>query len=530
MAYNRLIRLIFISLAAFIFTLPPFSNYASAQKTTLVLGLHGEPIDGFDPVMGWGRYGNPLFQSTLLARDNDLNIINDLAEKWELSPDKQVWTITLKNGVKFNDGTPLTASDVVFTFNRTAKAGGKADLSNLETATALSPDTLKLCLKQPDSTFINRLITLGIVPEKTYDKNYGRHPIGSGPYQMVSWMEGEQMIAEANPFYYGKKPQFNRLVFLYAQDDTLLAAAKAGRLDMLVVPPHLGNLSIPGMHRHRVKSVDNRGLMFPMQDDTGKTNTNGARIGNSVTCDPAIRRAVNLAVDREALVEGVLDGFGRPAYFVCDGLPWDNPSNPFEDNRITEARALLAKAGWKDQDKDGIIEKNGIKAEFNLIYPANHILRQGLALAVAEMLRPLGISAVVLGKSMDEIRRLTHANVILYGWGSHDPMEMYHLYHSRLAGQGLHNPGFYFNPEVDRYMDLAINAHDFQSAIQYWQKAQWDGTTGCGPKGDAPWAWLVNLDHIYFVRDGLDIGTSRMEPHGHGWPVTANILEWKWNE
>ncbi|WP_022669253.1 ABC transporter substrate-binding protein [Desulfospira joergensenii] len=503
---------------------------AFAGKKTLVLGLQGEPMDGFDPIMGWGRYGNPLFQSTLLSRDNGLNIINDLAQTCDLSADGRVWTITLKKGVKFSDGTPLTANDAAFTFNQASRSGGKADLSNLDKAVAVSSHALELHLKNPDATFVNRLITLGIVPEHAYSRDYGRHPVGSGPFRMVSWMEGEQMIAETNPFYYGKKPYFNRLVFLYAGDDTMLAAARAGKLDMIVVPPHLGKLNIKGMHRHRVKSVDNRGLMFPMVKDTGKTHSNGARIGNIVTADPAIRRAINIAVCRQALVDGVLEGFGRPAYFICDNLPWDNAHNRFKDNRIKEAQDLLAQAGWKDSDRDGILEKNGIPAEFNLIYPSERVLRQGLALAVASMIQPLGLRAHVLGKSMDEIRRRTHSDVILYGWGSLDPMEMYHLYHSRLAGQGLYNPGFYANAAVDRYLDMAVQASDFHASLEYWQKAQWDGKTGCGPKGDAPWAWLVNLDHVYFVRDGLDIGLSRMEPHGFGWPVTANIREWKWED
>ena len=69
-----------------------------------------------------------------------------------------------------------------------------------------------------------------------------------------------------------------------------------------------------------------------------------------------------------------------------------------------------------------------------------------------------------------------------------------------------------------------------EEANRYWQQAQWDGKTGLSARGDAPWAWLVNLDHLYLVKDGLDIGRQKIHPHGHGWPVTDNLTEWRWHE
>jgi peptide/nickel transport system substrate-binding protein len=497
-----------------------------AVNDELILALKGEPDEGFDPVMGWGRYGNPLFQSTLLARDNDLNIIHDLAESYTVDPDGLTWRVILRKDAKFSSGQPLTAEDVFFTFNKASQTGGKADLTALKSVEATGDFSIVFRLKKPDSTFINRLITLGIVPKHAYGPDYGRNPLGSGPYVLKSWVQGEQMIAEANPLYYAKKPFFKRLVFLYGEEDTMFAAAKASKVDMVVVPAHLAVQKIKGMTAHSVQSVDNRGIMFPMVPDDGKVTDNGAPIGNNVTSDLAIRKAVNLAVDRNALVQGVLEGFGRPAYFVCDNLPWDNPVNRFEDSDPATAKKLLAEAGWKNANNDGVLEKDGLKARFNLVYPAGNSVRQGLALAVADMLKPIGIEVAVEGKSWDEIKQKMNSDAILFGWGSHDPMEVYHLYHSRLAGQGWYNTGYYANAKVDGYLDQAVGSPNYEASLQFWKKAQWDGKTGCGPKGDAPWAWLVNLDHVYFVRDDLDIGQSRIEPHGHGWPITANITEW----
>ncbi|MFP4325688.1 MAG: ABC transporter substrate-binding protein [Desulfonatronovibrio sp.] len=502
---------------------------ALAKKDTLVLAVGGENAEGYDPLLGWGSYGNPLFQSTLLKRDADLNIVPDLAKSWELSEDRIVWTVTIRDDIKFSDGTALTAKDVAFTFNKGLETGGKIDLSPLKKAEAIDKTTIKLTLAQPDITFIHHLITLGIVPEKLYGPEYGRNPVGSGPYKLVRWDEGQQMVVEANELYYGKQPEIKRLVFLFSEEDAALAAAKARKVDVLGVPSSLAGQDIPAMRLHVVKSVDNRGLMFPTVPNKDKTTPKGVPIGNDVTADAAIRKAVNYAIHRQALVEGVLNGYGRPAFGVVDDLPWDNPQIRFKDNDLEKAGKILDAAEWVDADGDGIREKEGLKAEFTIVYNAKDSLRQGLALAVSDMLKPVGINAIPKGENWDRIKtQLTHTHVVVYGFGDHSPLEMYKLYHTPGPEPMYWNAGFYSNPVVDKHLENARAAETFEASIPHWQKAQWDGETGFTVPGDAAWAWMVNLDHTYFVNKCLDVGKSQMEPHGHGWPITANINEWTW--
>lgn len=506
-----------------------FTAAPQAQaRDTLHLAIKGEPSDGYDPTLGWGRYGSPLFQSTLLRRDENLNIVKDLATDYTVSKDALTWTVTIRKDVKFSDGTPLSAKDVAYTFNTAAASGGKVDLAKMKQAAATDTHTIEFRLKERDSNFINRLISLGIVPEHLHGPGYARHPVGSGPYMMASWTEGEQMVAEANPHYYGDAPHFKKLVFLFTDEDTSFAAARAGKVQIVVVPQYLAVQKLPGMKLRPVKSVDNRGLLFPMVPDEGRKTEAGAPIGNNVTSDIAIRKAINIAIDRTALAEAILEGYGRPAFGVCDGLPWDNPANKFQDGDMDKARAILAEAGWKDTDNDGVLEKDGVRAEFTMVYPADRAIRQGLALATADMIKPLGIHATVVGKSWDEIKKMMHSSVVVFGWGSHDPIEMYHLYSSRHMGVGYNNPGFYKNLAVDEHLEAALSAPEYQQALEHWKKVQWDGSTGANTRGDAPWAWLVNLDHTYFVNEHLDIGSSQIEPHGHGWPITANIHKWQW--
>jgi peptide/nickel transport system substrate-binding protein len=507
---------------------PAASPAQTGSAEQIVLTIGGESEDGYDPTLGWGRYGSPLFQSTLLKRDDNLDIVNDLATAYTISEDGLTWTVTIRDDAVFSDGEPLTAADVAYTFNKAAESGGLTDVTVLDEAVDTDDTTVELRLKQPQSTFVNRLITLGIVPEHAHGPDYARNPIGSGPYQLVQWDEGQQLIVEANPNYYGEAPGIQRLVFLFVEEDGAFAAAKAGQSQVASVPPSLAVQSIDGMTLYDVTSVDNRGLMFPYEPATGRTTPNGDPIGNDVTADLAIRQAVNFAIDRQALVDGVLEGYGSPAYGPVSGLAWEEPEANIEDADPERAQEILAAGGWADTNGDGVLEKGDLKAEFTILYPASDSTRQALALSAAEMLKPIGIQANVEGKSWDEITPAMHSNVVVFGWGSHDQTEMYNLYHSQAAQGDFYNAGYYANSAIDTTLDLAMGAPSEAEAIAFWQTAQWDGNTGFTAQGDAAWAWLVNLDHTYFVSDCLDIGQPQVEPHGHGWPITANIADWEW--
>lgn len=496
-------------------------------KKELVLALGSEPDGGFDPINGWGRYGSPLFQSTLLKRDQDMNIINDLATGYEVSEDGLTWTVNIREDAKFSDGQPLTSEDVVFTFEKLMESSSTVDLTFVDSVTSKSDYSLEFKLKSPRSTFISNLIATGIVPKKSYTSEYYQNPIGSGPLVLVQWDKGQQIIVKPNENYYGQKPNFDKITFLFLEEDAAFAAAKAGQLDMTAIPPSYASQKIEGMKLTEVSSVDNRGIMFPTVK-SGEADADSNPIGNDVTSDLAIRQAINVALDRQAIVDGVLEGYGTKAYSICDKMPWWNEETVTTDNDVDLAKKILTDGGWIDADGNGILEKDNIKAEFNLVYPSGDQLRQSLAMVVADMVRPIGINIVIEAKTWDEIEAVLHKDAILMGWGSQDPLEMYNVYSSKMKGVEWYNPGYYENQKVDEYMEKALQARSEEEANEYWKKAQWDGETGLSGKGDIPWVWLVNRSHLYLVNDKLDIGKQQIQPHGHGWPLTSNIEQWKW--
>ncbi|WP_339947490.1 ABC transporter substrate-binding protein [uncultured Albimonas sp.] len=500
----------------------------AAGARPLVLAVGGEPDAGFDPIMGWGHYGSPLFQSTLLRRDAELNLIGDLATEWSLSGDGRIWRVTLREDARFSDGTALTAQDVVFTYNAARDAGGLADLSALKEARALDDRAVELELTAPRITFVSRLATLGIVPAASYGPGYARAPVGSGPFRLIEWREGEQLVVEPNPHWHGGEIAFERVSFVFGSEEAGVALARTGAADVVAAPPAMADAAPTGMRVLHRETVDNRGLAFPMVPDEGRTTEAGAPIGNDVTADRAIRVAINQALDREALVALALDGHGRPAYGPADGLPWDNPEAAIPGADPEAARATLEAAGWTDADGDGVREKDGLRAAFQIVYPASDSTRQALALGAADQLRGIGVAAEPAGRSWDEIGGLMHAQAVVLGWGAHDPSEICYLHHSAYAGVDYYNPGHYANPTVDAHLEAAEAAPSFEASLAEWRAAAWDGETGYGPRGDAAWAWMVNLEHAYWASECLDLGPAQIHPHGHGFPITHDIAAWRW--
>ncbi|KAA0972021.1 ABC transporter substrate-binding protein [Aureimonas fodinaquatilis] len=494
------------------------SAYA-APKDTLVLAIGGEPDNGFDPIAGWGSYGNPLFQSTLLRRDVNLDTQPDLATNWTLSDDRKVWTIELRDDVRFSDGSPVTAEDVAFTFNTAKASANSIDLSVMVEAVAVDQNIVRISLNKPWITFVEAFYTLGIVPAASYGLDYGRRPVGSGPYKFVAWNEGQQLIVERNDAYYGDKGPFQRITFLFTGEAPGLAAANAGVVDMVAVPAQLADAIPEGFNAVHVQTVDNRGLSLPF---TTPHVVDGRTVGNAVTSDPAIRKAINMGLDRKLVVDVALHGHGTPAFGPADGLPWAGEADTIEFN-FDGAKAILDEARWVTGD-DGIRSKDGVRAEFPIHYPASDASRQALAEISAELLRPLGIQATPRGGSWDAIQRVMHSEPVVFGFGSHSPYQLYSLFAEKLGGVGYMNPSYYANEQVEALFEKAQGAGSLEASMPFWSQA----ADYYGLKGDSSWAWLTNFDHVYFVNKCLDLGKTQIEPHGHGWPVTATIASWRW--
>ena len=501
----------------------------SEVKDEVIISISSEP-DSLDPCMGWGHGTTPLVQSTLVEYKQDMSFRNDLATEYHLSEDGLVWTFKIRDDVKFTDGEALTASDVVFTFNTAKSSQSSLDLTFMDKVEAPDDVTVIFTLKKPTSTFLNTVATVGIVPEHAYDEDYGMHPIGSGPFKFVQWNKQEQLILEANEDYYGTVPAMKKVIIVFQDEDAAFAAVKAGQVDIGLTAATLATNEIEGYKVAAITTVDNRGLTLPVSPAEGKMTESGYPYGNDVTCHIEIRQALAYGIDREMIADAALNGFATPCYSENDGFPWNNPEVKIETD-ADYAKQLLADAGWADTDGDGIVEKDGLKAEFTCVYPSGDSVRQAIAMAAAEQAKTLGILMNVEGTSWDDISKRMFSEAVCMGWGSSNPYTTYCLFRTdNMLKDDYYNPEGYSNPVVDGYLNGAMEALTVEEANKNWQLSQWDGTTGTAMKGDCPWVWLVNIQHLYYVRDGLNIGEQQLHAHGSSMPLLQNLKDWTWEQ
>lgn len=521
--------------------LPGCSSSAGKSSSKVGVGPNGEsqvvvtmtpssePAAGFNPLFSWGcgeHVHEPLIQSTLFTTDTELNFVNDLATDYECSADSLTWTFHIRDDVKFTDGEPLTARDVAFTIlGIRDNEAAEADLSMVANAVAKDDTTCVVTLTKPFNAFLYTLAVVGIVPEHAYTDDYGEHPIGSGRYMLEQWDKGQQVILKANPDYYGEAPKMERVVVLFMEEDASMAAAQSGDADVAYTAATLANnADISNYDLLVCKSVDSRGISLPTVNPGGtkKDGTKTYTTGNAVTSDLALRRAINAGVDRYAMIDNVLEGFGTPAYSVSDGMPW--ASNEMKVDFDQHAATQFMEAGGWTRGDDGIYAKGGTRASFELYYSASDSVRQALANEFANQMKEIGIEVLPVGGSWDDIYPREYDTPVLWGWGANSPIELYTLHYSTSAG----NYAVYENASIDRHCDAALAAQSVEKSYPEWQAAAWDGKEGYAPKGGAPWVWLANVDHLYFKRNGLDVADQKPHPHGHGWSLVNNVDQWSW--
>ena len=500
------------------------------ENNELVVAVGAEPEAGFDAITGGHGSITKVFFSTLMKRDKELGWENDLATNYKVSDDKLTWTVTIRNDARFTDGEKLTAEDVAFTYETTKKSSTEVDLTMIKEVKAIDDKTVQFTLTRPMSTFVEKLGVCGIVPKHAYDDNFKDNPIGSGPYKFVQWDKGQQVIAQVNEDYYGDKPSIDKLTMVFLDTDAAYAAVKSGDVDMASINGDLAKEEVKGTKILDIPSIETYGVEFPMVKNTGEKTDSGYEIGNDVTSDEAIRKALNTAVDRQSMVDGVLNGYGTVSTTGLEKMPWLNKDTVLDEseyNNMDEAKKILSNGGWKDSDNDGILEKDNTKASFKLLYTSGNY-RQELGLEFQKMAKELGIEITLEERTWDTILEDIHKEAVLFGFGSGDPSELYNLYYSKAANTAVEwdNAGFYSNKKVDENIDKALNCESEDDALKYWQKVQLDGDSGASAKGDAPYCWLVNANHVYIVSENFDIGSPVVQPHGGR--IFDNVTQWSW--
>lgn len=485
-----------------------------------------------DPIKGAMSYGYSFTNCALIRVNSESEYEGDLATDWQISDDSLVYTFSLREGVKFHDGSDFTADDVVFTYETVKENQGNnenVDLSRLESVTALNDYTVEFKLSESYSPFFDSVALLGIVPSDAYDSDtFDKYPIGTGAWKVIQYDTDQQIIVKANENYYEGAPEIKQVTFVKMDNEAAFSNAKSGQLDIVMVAPNYAIEEVDGMHIENLETMDVRNISLPcIPEQTVKdSDGNEVTVGNNVTSDISVRKALSIGIDRESIINNALNGIGRGATGFTSNLVWGNPLI-YEDNQREEAKELLEEAGWVDLDGDGIREKDGVKCEFDVYSPSNDQQRYLLSVAVAEDAKELGISINAKQGTWDELTAKANTCGIVWGWGQYSPTVLKSLLYSDLfLTSAYDNTVGYSNEEVDKLIDEAVDSNNQEDAINKWKEVQKVSAE------DYPYLYIVNIEHSYFINDSIDISvdTQIAHPHGHGSPIICNMKDWKINE
>ena len=485
--------------------------------------------ESLDPIKGGMSHGYPFINNALLRVDPDSNYVGDLATSWTVSGDGLTYTFVLREGVTFSDGSDFTAEDVVFTYNQVKDhpAGNEhVDLSRLDFVEATDDYHVVFQLKEAYSPFFDTTACLGIVPSDGYDsETFDTMPIGTGAFKMSQYDVNQQMILVPNETCYYGVPELSQVTLTYMDSDAAFAAAKSGQLDVVMVGTSYTGEQIPGMTLIPFETMDVRNISLAVTEPHTVINADGEEIqaGSPVMSDPAVRKALNIGIHRQTIIDNALNGIGRPAVQFTSNLQWASEET-FEDGRVEEAKQLLEQAGWVDEDGDGIREKDGIRCAYDVYAGGGDMDRYQLAAALSQEAKPLGIEINAKNATWDDILKLEYSSGVVWGWGQYSPTVLQSLFEEDMFMAGaFDNVVSYSNPEVEQWIEKALAANNQEDAIAAWKQVQNIANA------EDPYLYLVNIEHCYFVKDDLDLSleTQIPHPHGHGSPVICNMNDWK---
>lgn len=395
----------------------------------------------------------------LVKYDKFIELTGDLAQSWEIKDDGLVIIFHLRKNVKWHDGRPFTAEDVKFTYEKLidpdVPTPYSGDFKKVKFFEVLDPYKIKITYKE---TFSPGLASWGmaVMPKHILEKenllasSFSRSPIGTGPYKFKRWKSGERIDLVSNREYFEHTPYIDRYIYKVIPDpSTMFLELQTESIDSMGLSP-LQYKRLTGT-RHFKKGY--RKFRYPSFGYTYMAYN----LKNELFADKRVRQAINYAVDKKEIIDGVLLGLGR----ICTGpfIPesWAYNENvkpcPFDVNR---ARRLLKAAGWADTDGDGWLDKRGRAFEFTLLTNQGNDLRIKTAEIIQRRLKEVGIKvnirvlewAVFINEFVDKKR----FEAIILGWSlSRDP-DCYDIWHSSKTRPGEFNFISYSDSAVDKLL------------------------------------------------------------------------------
>ena len=443
------------------------------------------------------RYVTQLLFTPLINIDKDLQPAPGLAESWKISDDGLLYTFELNPKATFSDGKPVTARDVLFTIEKIIDpaseavqlAGGFVNLDRSRTR-AVDDHTVEIAFRRPLASQLIKFNDVQIVPEHIYSKgdfrkDHNDTPLGSGPYKLVRFVRGKEVVLERREDYWDRKPYIQTQVFKIVSDHgTAFNALRRGDLDETTIPSDTWVRESRNPESTKILNFE--------RFYTLNYNFIGWNNRNPFLRDKRVRRGLSMSIPLDAIVNDLYHGTARAMsgpFTPDEGMAF-NPNVPVIRHDPDGARKLFAEAGFVDRNGDGILEKDGRPFKIDLIVMQGSATAKQVTQMAQQELRKTGVDVnLVLMEGATAIERIMAGNFdsVYLSWDLDPDPDPYNIFHStQVPGVGQ-NFVFYSNPEADRLMEQArVELDRDKRRALYWRLHEVMAE-------DQPYTWLVQV-------------------------------------
>ncbi|MDD5680266.1 MAG: peptide-binding protein [Candidatus Omnitrophica bacterium] len=470
-------------LAAFLFMSP--ANVFSAEKTSPRSGdayVTGEIADARNliPFLATDTASSgitSLVFNGLTKVDRDLNIIGDIARRWDISEDGTEITFFLKKNVRWHDGVPLTARDVKFTFETILDPKStcpySSDFMDIESIDVIDDYTVRFRYSKPYAPALSKL-GMSVVPEHLLrgedlvKTKFKREPVGCGPYIFKEWRTDQYIILDNNKEYFEHQPYINRCVTRVIPDMSVqYLELITGGIDSMGLTPY------QYFYRTDTKAFKDKYNKYKYLSRS--YSYIGYNLSDPLFQDKRVRQALSYAVDKSTIITGVLMGLGEHCtgpFFR--GTPYYSEKAAAYDYDKEKALALLKDAGWADTDGDGILDKDGKPFRFKLITNQGNKDREDIATVVQRQWREIGVVAdvqiIAWAAFLNEFVDKKNFQAVILGWTLPLDPDCYVVWHSASTKEGGFNFVSYKNENVDALIEEGRRTFDKAKRIEIYRK------------------------------------------------------------
>lgn len=461
---------------------------------------------------------NVLIFDGLTDHDGNNEVVPRLAKSWDYDEENSTYTFHLEEGVKWHDGEPFTAEDVKFTIEAIMDPANESEnapnYEDVESITVIDDHTIEFKLSAPNVAFLDYM-TMPILPkhllegENMQESDFFRAPVGTGPFKLAKWDEGQQIVLEKNEDYFAGPAKIDSIIFKIVSDDNTKALQlKSGELNLAQVTPK-DAVTFEGDDAYNVYTMstsDYRGILYNFRNEYWQENAD-------------LIPAINYCIDRQAIIDAVLLGHGQIAYGPLQKNKYNCEDVEKYDFNLDKAAEAFTTAGC-EKDDEGYWTRDGKRIGFTIDATPSDQVRIDMAQIAAQQLKEAGldVKAEVPAEGID----WGGQECCIIGWGSPFDADD-HTYKVFGTDKGANYNG-YSNEKVDAYLKAARETTDENERMA--QYALFQKELAKTPA----FTFFCYIDAMYVGAKNISGIDQNMVLGHHGVGIFWNVCDWTISE